>query len=600
MKKLIALFCFLPTFIQAQNSLLFEISKKGVKQKSYLFGTIHMQDEQAYAFNDSVFWAIDQCKNAAFELDFTQIKIKEYTELLNNIRKDEFKDNASNYLIEEFVPKLMANFTAEELANMITQKIFPTYMDFVANKFKGEKRQFIIDQYLQAYAFQKNKEVIGIETYEEQLNAILGDIYKMDFAAIGDYIITNLKDENLNFNLIKSLSGTEEMASFYSQFQLDNLCNYINSYESSTSTIGSTMYKRIFYDRNTTMFERTKEAVKKEGIFIAVGAGHLCGSSGLIAQYEKEGYTVRPINIATPYRRSIEWEEFKLENYSVDLPVGAAINEKTSYYDYATFDYQSQSFLSNGAVKFSINWYYTAEDEPEVMEYVDVYNNEVEYDESNEIVYEESYLEIEGMEIDGPAETAEESIYIYPDEDIEMIDIEVPYNYLESQDAIVEETVEEYYEDIAIEPYDEVEVEDNVYNREEPLNENDDYSVDYDDYESSDNVYKSPYAKFKERFTEEQWEYISEVGDSIKAHMKEMQSPTALALDNMKEQKSTREIDANGVKYELSYNSRYGKNTLTYELKHKDILYALEAQGDPEALKSKEIERFFTSFKVLE
>jgi uncharacterized protein YbaP (TraB family) len=35
--------------------------------------------------------------------------------------------------------------------------------------------------------------------------------------------------------------------------------------------------------------------MKKESVFIAVGAGHLVGEMGLISLLRKEGYTVRPI-----------------------------------------------------------------------------------------------------------------------------------------------------------------------------------------------------------------------------------------------------------------------------------------------------------------
>jgi uncharacterized protein len=35
--------------------------------------------------------------------------------------------------------------------------------------------------------------------------------------------------------------------------------------------------------------------MKKQAVFVAVGAGHLVGEKGLIALLKKEGYTLRPI-----------------------------------------------------------------------------------------------------------------------------------------------------------------------------------------------------------------------------------------------------------------------------------------------------------------
>jgi uncharacterized protein len=47
--------------------------------------------------------------------------------------------------------------------------------------------------------------------------------------------------------------------------------------------------------RNKNWVKQLKEIMKKESIFIAVGAGHLVGEMGLIELLRKEGYTVRPI-----------------------------------------------------------------------------------------------------------------------------------------------------------------------------------------------------------------------------------------------------------------------------------------------------------------
>ena len=154
MKKTLLLLIFLPIIGKAQNTMLFELSKKGIKQKSYLFGTIHMQDEAAYSFNDSVFWAIDQCKKTAFELDFREPRTTDFTDVMREIKSDEFRDKATTYFAEEMMPELMESFTADELSSIIEEKIIPPYVDLLSARFKTDKRAFFIDQYLQAYAYQ--------------------------------------------------------------------------------------------------------------------------------------------------------------------------------------------------------------------------------------------------------------------------------------------------------------------------------------------------------------------------------------------------------------------------------------------------------------
>lgn len=47
--------------------------------------------------------------------------------------------------------------------------------------------------------------------------------------------------------------------------------------------------------RNKNWVEQLKSIMKKEPVFVAVGAGHLPGETGLIVLLRKEGYKVRPL-----------------------------------------------------------------------------------------------------------------------------------------------------------------------------------------------------------------------------------------------------------------------------------------------------------------
>jgi uncharacterized protein YbaP (TraB family) len=47
--------------------------------------------------------------------------------------------------------------------------------------------------------------------------------------------------------------------------------------------------------RNKNWVAQLNTIMKKESVFVAVGAGHLVGNMGLIALLRKQGYTLRPI-----------------------------------------------------------------------------------------------------------------------------------------------------------------------------------------------------------------------------------------------------------------------------------------------------------------
>ena len=50
----------------------------------------------------------------------------------------------------------------------------------------------------------------------------------------------------------------------------------------------------LLNNRNKNWVKQLKVIMKKEPVFIAVGAGHLVGEQGLIALLRNEGYTLRP------------------------------------------------------------------------------------------------------------------------------------------------------------------------------------------------------------------------------------------------------------------------------------------------------------------
>ncbi len=55
--------------------------------------------------------------------------------------------------------------------------------------------------------------------------------------------------------------------------------------------------KALLDDRNTYWMQQLPRLMKEQPLFVAVGALHLAGESGLVNQLRIKGYTVTPINI---------------------------------------------------------------------------------------------------------------------------------------------------------------------------------------------------------------------------------------------------------------------------------------------------------------
>ena len=47
-------------YVNVDKQLLWEISGNGLKEKSYLFGTLHSNDKRIFDLSDSVYYALDK------------------------------------------------------------------------------------------------------------------------------------------------------------------------------------------------------------------------------------------------------------------------------------------------------------------------------------------------------------------------------------------------------------------------------------------------------------------------------------------------------------------------------------------------------------
>jgi len=55
------------------------------------------------------------------------------------------------------------------------------------------------------------------------------------------------------------------------------------------------MRQKILTDRNTVMAKRIAESAQNKKLFVAVGASHLAGETGLVASLRRAGFKLTPI-----------------------------------------------------------------------------------------------------------------------------------------------------------------------------------------------------------------------------------------------------------------------------------------------------------------
>lgn len=530
------LFSAITVDLHAQNTLMYEISGGKAKKKSYLFGTLHMNQEALFQWNERVFQAIDQCDIAAFELDLQGGA--DPKKLMDHKRMKEWED----FAINDLLPAIEAAIPADSLVAKVLRFYEPILTHLVRFSKDSTNRQDFVDAYLQNYAAKRGKSIMGIETMKEQINLI----FELDKEFIKKTIVEFLLLDDWTSAYMAMSLQQGDMIENYVNKDLDALCTRIAAHVNGTGSAElSKFYYQLFDVRNEIMFKRTTKMLKKKSMFIAVGAGHLCGPSGLIQRYRDAGYTVTPVDISSESTPSpIEWKTVKENGYSVDVPEDVDsifLPSEDSWSFMFSESMVRTSFTARGKITFGVR----------VLE---------------EIEWDAYHVAEDGVEDDEEYPDAEMTAEMAVTE-AEMLMAEELGTGAESEGT---DSMSDYFGDIE-------------YSEEEGLS-----------------------VLFPDSLTEEIPEGYFE---QVKYHLKKEITPLMMEslVPSMRQQSDTSKIQIEGQELDLIFKTQFGRKSYSctfpaVEEEEGGIVspaVTLTMEGDPAILGSDEARRFFLSFKRL-
>lgn len=305
-KIMLRIFCpFLFLLLITSNSfsqqkpgynLLWKISGKGLKQPSYLFGTMHVRDKRAFDFSDSVMLSIQKCSAFALEIQpDTMIKA-----VFAKTEKQDTSFTIKSIMSEEDYNALAKRFMSRNGYSIDAANPMNVESLLEHESHKPDDKQTFVDAYLYGIARTMNKNIFGLENAEKQVDEIydakegLRDRLK-EILAIDDSVQTVFEERLVN------LYHTGNIDSIYNFFKDDQLTD------------------DKFIERNHVMRNSIIARIPTQNMFIAVGVAHLPGENGLIALLRKEGYTVTSENpsftgLADNFK--IDYFKMKWETYT--------------------------------------------------------------------------------------------------------------------------------------------------------------------------------------------------------------------------------------------------------------------------------------------
>lgn len=284
-RKLVLIFfltlCSMQSIAQRDkiNTLLWEISGNGLKEPSYLFGTIHMICKEDFLLSESVKQKFSSSKQVYLELDMDdpqlQGKMMQNMQLIGKeFLKEKFSETDFNKL-DAFLKKelnmnlsMFNSFKPMMVMSLLAQRSLP------CASMESYDLNFV------KMASEQKKELLGLEKVEEQIGV---------FDAIPDSLeIRSIMNMVNDFDAQKK--EFTRMSTIYKSQDLESLYQHMVE---SPEMMGS---QELLLDRrNRNWIPVMESAMKNSSTFFAVGAGHLGGSQGVLELLRKQGYMVKGI-----------------------------------------------------------------------------------------------------------------------------------------------------------------------------------------------------------------------------------------------------------------------------------------------------------------
>ncbi|MEA4937184.1 MAG: TraB/GumN family protein [Paludibacter sp.] len=284
--RYIVLCCAIVTVSAVQAQLFWQISGNELSQPSFIFGTHHLIDKNKINNFEEVLEKLKQVDIMIGEMKMSnmpeiQMKMMKAALMKNNTIRDLLNDE--EYVLVDNELKATVGVGLNKLGKLKPMMLSSMYSVMLYMQYhQMNKQPEAIDVIFQKSAKKQKKEVVGLETVEQQIDILFNSISLKRQAEI----------------LVEGMRDKKE-----SLFEMDQLNN---AYIAGDLALLETLYlenddmtvdenKILLDQRNDSWMKQLVEILPRKSCFIAVGCMHLVGENGIINRLQKAGYVVEAI-----------------------------------------------------------------------------------------------------------------------------------------------------------------------------------------------------------------------------------------------------------------------------------------------------------------
>lgn len=274
--------------MQLNAQILWKVTGNGLKNPSYLFGTHHLIDKDKVPELQKVLSLVKDVDVVVNEIDMSdmmgmQMKIMKGAMMKGQNIRDLISEEDYKLLDTEFKELLgigldkLGSFKPAMLSNLYSVSVY------TKNK-KISKEPEALDLIIQKAGKKENKEIIALETADEQIEVLFNSLTLEKQAEI---LVKSVKEKE------KGIEQMQKLDEAYLAGDLKKMEELYSEDEDMTEE-----YKKALVDtRNLKWISKLNKLFETKSGVVAVGCLHLVGETGLIKQLEKNGFSVEPVKL---------------------------------------------------------------------------------------------------------------------------------------------------------------------------------------------------------------------------------------------------------------------------------------------------------------
>ncbi len=259
-----------------RESVLWSVVHPSQDHTSYIMGTMHLKDYNAYTYVTLAEKYLKLCSSYAGEMhldEASSANLHQYFKLDEGQLLSDFY-TAKQYERMSKVFFKITGATLDQLSDLKSMAI----SNIIAESYTYEDYGLALDHHLWNYALKLDKVVHGLETVQEQIDILESIPLSQQIRSLKQM----LRNVSKHGNMVKSLGA------LYAEGKIHKL------YRKSKKSLGA-LKGLMLYDRNVNMVSRFCSLDNKQSLFASIGAAHLSGSKGMLHLLKLQGYAITPI-----------------------------------------------------------------------------------------------------------------------------------------------------------------------------------------------------------------------------------------------------------------------------------------------------------------